>query len=414
MNGNFQKHINNLVVLLIVVGYFHIFRVHFIPNSIRLLYQMAMLAMMVSLLLVRSVYHPGPHIKMHFAGILTLLIISAIPSLFVANIYHNQSFLASFYTDRQLLFYLLYFYLHLYKVDYRYVQKLIIAIGVLAIALYFIQLTIYPTKLLDIGVLEGRGTIRLFVAGMLCTQAAYFYFLNQFFAKNKPIYLFLAVLAISIFILQGTRQLIFGMAFLTLMNLMFTRRIRSKFLITVVLSLALVAVFFVFREIFVEITKVSTHQAKNIHGGIRLRAARYFLFQLTPNGWAYIFGNGDAGMFSPYELKMMFNSVKYGYYISDIGVLGDYIKYGIVFAITGLVLLGKALTFKIDREYLYLKYYILSQCFTLITGNGIFSGTDIVFVMILYILDVQKANRLQRTAFEESEEEPAMETQVLN
>jgi len=31
------------------------------------------------------------------------------------------------------------------------------------------------------------------------------------------------------------------------------------------------------------------------------------------------------------------------------------------------------------------------QCFTLIAGNGIFAGVDIVMLMILYVYDVQRS-----------------------
>jgi energy-coupling factor transporter transmembrane protein EcfT len=245
--------------------------------------------------------------------------------------------------------------------------------------------------IMNINVIEGRATIRLFVGGMICAQAAYFYFLNQFFAKNNTRYLVLSLLTLSIFILQGTRQLIFALIFLTLIYLLFSRRIKSRFLIALIFSLAVVSFFLIFREIFVELTKVSSSQMQNLSGGIRIKAARFYLTNFMPNAWAYIFGNSNSGLGSAYDQQIFLYAFKYGFYTSDIGILGDYVKYGIVFTIAGLVMLIKAICFKISDKYSFLKYYIFSQCFTLITGYGIFGGVDIVMVLSLYIFDVDRA-----------------------
>ncbi len=257
---------------------------------------------------------------------------------------------------------------------------------------------------MDINIIEGRGTIRLFVAGMICTQAAYFYFLNHFFTKNRPIYLILSLLTLSIFILQGTRQLIFALIFLTLVNLLFARKIKSRFAITLVLSLAIFAIFLTFREIFLELVQVSTSQAHYLGEGIRLKAARFFLTAFPPNAWAYIFGNGDSSIGSAYGMQMMIYAANYGYYLADLGILGDYIKYGLVFTLAGLVMVIRAIRMKVSPEHQYLKFYIFTQCFTMIAGLGIFGGVDIILLLILYVFDVDRAETLFNPITLESEE----------
>jgi len=256
-----------------------------------------------------------------------------------------------------------------------------------------VQFTLYPTRILDINIIEGRGTIRLFVYGMLCTQVAYFYFLNRFFENNKLSDLILAMVSLSIFVLQGTRQLLFAMAFLTLINLFFSKRVKGRFLKIGILALSSFAVFLIFREIFVELTKVSTSQVNDLAGGIRIKAARFFVTTFMPSEWAYVFGNGVSAEGSIYDQKMSLYAIKYGFYLADIGVIGDYIKYGIVFVMAGLILVFKSLRFKISPEYNFLKYYILTQCFTLVTGYGIFGGVDVILLLILYVFDKDRANR---------------------
>ena len=79
-------------------------------------------------------------------------------------------------------------------------------------------------------------------------------------------------------------------------------------------------------------------------------------------------------------------------------MLGDYIKYGVVFIIAGMYMLAKSLLFKVSPEYRYMKYYILMQGFTLATGYGILGGVDVVILLILYMFDLDRANRLKGNA----------------
>lgn len=395
MNKRLDQYIGNFVVLLAVVSYFQLFRLMAIPYSIRILSQIVVIALMILLIIIRIIYHPEIKTKMNFAVPVLLLFFGAIPSCFIAKSYQNQDFIISAFASRIIGFYLIYFFAHLYKVSVRFILYLIVITGLIAVGLYYIQLTVYPKEILDISMIKGRGTIRLFVGGMICTQAAYFYFLNQFFAKNKLHYLFFSLLCMSIFILQGTRQLIFGMAFLTLINLLFAKRIQSRFLIALILSMAVLSVFLVFREIFGEIYKVSAKQAQYLGTGIRIKAAHFFLTSFMPTKWAYLFGNGDSGLGSAYDQRIILYALKYGYYLSDIGILGDYIKYGVVFILAGFYMLIKVLLFKVSPGIQYLKYYILTQCFTLVAGYGIFGGADIVILLILYVFDVNRAEILK-------------------
>jgi hypothetical protein len=203
----------------------------------------------------------------------------------------------------------------------------------------------------------------------------------------------LGLASLSIFILQGTRQLIFALIFLTMVYILFTKKVRSKILISLLFSIALAAVFFAFQDIFFELTRISSSQAQNISGGIRLRAIKYFLTDFMPSAWAYLFGNGDPGMNSLYSQKMSFLVFKYGFYLSDIGIIGDYVRYGLIFTLAGLAMIVKSVRFKISSDYSYLKYYILSQCFTFFTGYGIFGGVDIFIMLILYVFDMDRSKK---------------------
>ena len=398
MLKNLDRFIGNTVTLFAVVAYFELFKFVMIPSSIRILLQVAACGLMILLIILKLIYQPENMIRMNFSTPILILIIGVIPSYFIAQSYHNQSFLISAFANRIIWFYVLYFFIHVYKISVKYIIRIILIIGMFAVLLYYIQFTLYPKIILDIHILEGRGTIRLFVVGMICTQAAYFYFLNRFFEKNSTIDLILALVSMSIFVLQGTRQLLFAIALLTLVNLFFSRRVKGRVFKIAVFTLASVAVFMIFREIFIELTRVSTSQVSDLSGGIRLKAAKFFLTSFQPDELSYIFGNGSSGRGSIYSQRMTLYTLKYGFYLSDIGVLGDYIRYGIVFVIAGLYMLAKSIMFRVSPEYRYLKYYIIMQCFTLLTGYGILGGVDVVLLLILYVFDVDRANQIKENS----------------
>lgn len=407
MLKNLDRHIGNAVTLFAVVAYFELFKFMAIPYSFRVMSQVAACGLMILLIVVRLIYLPEDRIKMHFSRPILLMLIGALPSYFVAQAYHGQSFLISAFANRIIWFYLIYFFVHVYKVDAKFIVRMILAIGLFAVILYYIQYTLYPKVILDINILEGRGTIRLFVYGMLCTQMAYFYYLNRFFEKNGLLDVLLAMATLSIFVLQGTRQSLFALALLTLVNLFFSQRVRGRFFKIGILALASFAVFLVFREIFVELARVSTSQVSHLNGGVRLKAARFFLTSFQPGDWSYIFGNSNVGSGSIYNQRMELYAYKYGFYVTDIGVIGDYVKYGIVFVAAGMYMLVKSILFNVSLAYRYLKYYIVMQCFTLVTGYGILGGVDVILLLILYLFDLDRASQ-------EKENEPALTSGIAN
>lgn len=395
MSKFLDRYFGSIIVAISIIAYFQFFRFNAVPHIIKAATQVGVSALLIVLIVVRVIYFKESYNRMHFKGLILVLLLASIPSYFVAYIYHQQSFFISLYANKILFFYLLYFFLHLYKVPVKDILKIFVVTGLIAVVLYYAQLAVYPRLFMNVVAMETRGTIRLFVAGMICTIVAYFYFLNRFFETNNYRALIMAVVCFSVFMLQGTRQLIFSTIFLTLVNLIISHRVKSKFLMLVLVSFASFTVFLVFREIFIGIAVVSSTQAQHYESDIRFRAATFFLTDFMPSTWAYIFGNGASDAGSPFDLKIIYYSLKYKFFQSDIGIIGDYVKYGIVFSIAGLILLIRALLFKVPGQYLFLKFYILTQCFTLLTGKGILGGTDIVIVAILYIFDVARAEYVE-------------------
>jgi len=395
MNKIIERNIGRIVALLAIVSYFELFKLTAFPYIIRQFSQVIVMAMMFILIIIKIIYSQERPVKMNFAVPIILLMIGALPSYFVAAAYHGQNLLISLYANRIIWFYLLYFFVHFYKVSPRFLLRLVILTGLFAVVLYYIQFYMFPQMIMEINFQTDRGTIRLFVAGLICTQAAYFYFLKRFFAKNRIIYLVFALLCLSVFILQGTRQIIFALIFLSLVYVLLARRIRSRTFVSFIFITGAITLFFLFREIFIELTEVSATQVRSLGEGVRLKAAKFFITDFMPNIYAYLFGNGNSGLSSRYNQEMMMYVFKNGYYVSDIGLLGDYVKYGIVFITAGIYLIIKGLTFKISNNIDFLKFYIFLQCFTVFTGYGFLGGVDIIMLLILYVFDVDRAEQTE-------------------
>jgi len=106
---------------------------------------------------------------------------------------------------------------------------------------------------------------------------------------------------------------------------------------------------------------------------------------------SYIFGNGASSARSEYSNKLGMISSKYGYFLSDIGILGNYIKYGILFVLGVFGILYKSFKIKIQPEYNYIKYFYILNALCIILGGGFADSDFIVLACItLYILDVSK------------------------
>lgn len=397
MLKNFDKFVGKAVTLFVVIAYFQFFKLVVIPYSFRIIAQMIAGGLMLALIILGSIYQSERDIKLNFKVAITVLIISSFPSFFVALSYHNQSLSGSLLANQIIWFYLLYFFVHVYKVPAKFLIRTLVIIGVLVVALFYVQYFLYPKVIMDIPFLKSRGTLRILVPGMLCTQLAYFFFLDRFFKSSRFLDLILSLVALSVFVLQGSRQLIFSMVFLTLIMLFFHKKVQSRFLKVGIIILASLAVFLIFRDIFIELARVSTSQVEEFGEGVRIKAARFYLTDFQSDGWTYLFGNSRPASGNFYGRKLELFAYKYGYYITDIGIIGDYVRYGIIFVIAGLFMLLKSIRFKVGLEYRYLKYYIVMQCFTLATGKGILGGVDILILLILYIFDLNVAQGIQKT-----------------
>ncbi|HEY6900132.1 MAG TPA: hypothetical protein VI233_05795, partial [Puia sp.] len=124
----------------------------------------------------------------------------------------------------------------------------------------------------------------------------------------------------------------------------------------------------------------------------RFLSGSYFLNEFSPNLLSRVFGNGapykSATDASPYGNAIYGLKESNGYYLSDVGLVGFYVMFG-VFAIAAyLLLFVKGLRVEVPDRYRYLKYYIWYILLTSLTSDGVY-GTSFLLTNIFAFYGLQ-------------------------
>ncbi len=257
-------------------------------------------------------------------------------------------------------------------------------------ALYIGQYLVFPTVLIKSKMFIDRGTLRIFMPGAGFLVIAYFIWLYSFFKTYKIRYILLLLAAWAVFILLGTRQVIGAMLLLSIVFMLQSKVVKSRVLFFALIGIAIVPLYLLFQDIITAMFDVTVSQSQGPGGGIRLKAARFFLTDFYKDNWAYLLGNGAPGS-SGYGLRMADISERYGYYRSDLGLIGEYTKYGLLFVIGVIIIFYRSLSSKLPENLMFIKYNFLGIMMTLVTGGGAFGSNSInilINCLLLYMIDM--------------------------
>ena len=383
------------IILFIIVTSMGAYEFAFLGKDLIKILELSGIAMIALIIMLQMVYSSGDRFKMNFGREIAIILVGVFLSMFTAYTSHHQGFTTTIVAQRFMYFYFLYMALHFIRISDIDLEKIIIYLGITFVLFYLIQFIVYPTVIFDVRTAVERGTVRIFLQGLSYVILAYFLILNKLFEEFSPGRLFLLFVFFSIFILMGTRQVILTMFMLTVLNVLLSKRVKSKTLIMLLVVASAVPIILIFQDIFLSILSVSQEQSEGFEDNVRVKAATFFLTELFPNRISYITGNGAPSTNSPYGQMIQMYMDVFRFYQSDVGIIGDYSKFGIFFVIGVLILLVRILISKISNEYAYIKYFYYSTLLTLFTGGGGFGeGGGIVVVCItLYILDIDKHNQ---------------------
>ncbi len=402
-----------LLILFIILSSLGFFYFSFLGKDILKLAEIAGIGLILLIIVLQAIYSQNEGFKLTFKWEITLILISVFLSMITAYSAHNQGFSTTLIAQRFMYFYFFYFALHLIKIPDFDLEKIIVYLAIVYAIFYLFQFFAYPRLFFDVRVVEDRGTVRIFQVGLSYLILAYFYILNKSFSEFSIYRLALLFFFFSIIILMGTRQLLFSIFLLTMLNILFSKKIKSKILVILIVALASVPVFFMFQDIFLSILNLSKEQSVGFEENIRILSGTFFLTEFFPNASAYITGNGSDSSNSEYGTMVQMYKDAFGFYQSDVGIIGDFSKFGSIFLIAVISVFYKVLNGKLGDELNYIKYFYLFVILTSFTGAGPFGDANsiVTICITLYIIDVNRYNQ----GFDEAENLPDNEdTDTVN
>lgn len=346
--------------------------------------------LVIFFLLVHMVYGTGPIIRKHFLIEVVIIIIALITSAIAAEFFHSQSILNTLFAQYEFYFFFFYFLIHLIKPDPDKLLNMFVWLGYVYAVIYFLQYLAYPVEIVSSRSLEDRGTVRILLPGSEFMFTAWFILLSRYFTNRKIIHIIGLLPFILVIVLLATRQVMAATALLTLLNIILSKKLKSKILVVFLIALSIIPFYYLFQGVFEQIVAVSEKQQTNIQEDIRFLAARYFLFDLNHNPIWIFTGNGMPAPHSDYGRFMFRLADDLGYNQSDVGIIGDMSKFGILYALAQIIYLIKLSVYRTREKYSFIRYDALMILMTMFTGAGLKASNIVLICCIFYIFDTDR------------------------
>ncbi|MEN8229373.1 MAG: hypothetical protein ABFS38_14540 [Bacteroidota bacterium] len=351
----------------------------------------------IVLIIFHLIYSEQKNIKQNYSLALFLIVFSMLTSMVTAYVTRDQRFIYTLFAQRALYFYFLYFLLHQLKIDPKDLEKMIIFFALVYVAVHLVQTIVYPRIITNGTIRVERGTIRIYTMGADYIATAFLIYLQRFLRLNKFKYLFMLFVIISIYIMRGGRSSIAIQALTVVLFLIIDRKVRSRFFLVILGLIGSFAIFMIFQNIFLELFQQSQVDASKGEDYIRIRAVRYYLTDFFEYPIAYITGNGMQYPHSNYGKLVRLNAIKYRFFLSDIGLIGNYVNYGFFFVLGVLGIFARTMRLKIEPDYIYVKYLFVAIIIGILT-SGAFAESDFIgmIVCLMYLVDTSNNTYLQK------------------
>lgn len=331
-------------------------------------------------------------IESNFKKGILIILISVFISVIPAYLFHGQPIMITLVAQRSMYYYLLFFYLYIFNIDEGYLKKLIIFTGIIYTVVYF-------SAMINLNILEAatqtkilfeRDTTRIDIPGYLYVIIGLFLSIDKINKEKKYYFISFILIFLIVIIIKGTLAVIFPLGLLTFIylfkNLKKGRILSSSFIfIGVVLS----GFFFIniLQSLYSLLISAANMQEGNVQ--IRLDAATFFLNYLFPNSLTYILGNGFSSELVSYGQEILFYKLQYGFYQSDIGLIGDYSKFGILYIIGVFLLIYEILKQKNKEPYILFSFYFIIISIITLSHFGVQSEIPAICILLYLIVSTQ-------------------------
>ena len=317
-------------------------------------------------------------------------------SAFGAYLYHEQSFQLSFILLRANFFWLFYFVLHIFEVPKKKLIQLMIFIGCVWALITILQQFTYPTAYFFTRDGESKSILRAGVYRFMITGHQYglfvlIYFFYQYListSRTKIYKLFFVGLGLLGFYYFGTRQFAAAAVLTMGVAILYLRpALRAKY---IALMIPVVLVMLLFKDaLFGDYIEMTNQQMEFGDEDIRALSASFWLNDYWPHWVTKIIGNGPPHMLSNYGRENEFIISYLHFYRSDVGIIGTYNKYGILYALNIIWVSLRAITIKIpDVKDRYLKILFFNVIFLIVTNES-YSNDGVMpyYSFVMYLID---------------------------
>lgn len=387
--------------------YFFFFKVF--PSSILVLLTLVASMLIIVLLLINIVYFNNANhvqIKKHFSFEVIVMMIGVHLSMLPAYFIHGQSYGITLLAQHGIYFILFYFLLHQIRPTVDNLFKVAVVLGSCYLGIYIVQYLIFPATILNTRIESDRGTIRIFMFGGIFAKLAFFYFLHKVLTeKIKWQYvLYLLVFFVVQGVLSGTRQALAQLILTVGLFVLLSKQVKSKAFVIFIFIIMGGCVFLVFKDIFLELIALTLEHKDSGKEPVRIAAIRFFLNDFMSTKASYVIGNGADHMSSPYGMKIYMYKIVYGFYQSDIGIIGDYTKYGALYVLSCIIIILKIIFGKVPFQISFVRYAYLGTLLTIATGAGFFTNpegllvTSIVFYVFDHYVDKNRRTTIQKAS----------------
>lgn len=323
---------------------------------------------------------------------LQLISVSVLASIFLSYMSWNQDLSFGVSTVPYMLWFVFFYLLHI-RFPLPLIEKIVFFWGWVYILLFIFQFM--NSSQVYFGFREefkeDRGVVRILFPGAGVFFLAYFISLNRVMEKASYRWLFalFIIAGIAVTILQVTKQSIVLLLGITLFHLLRKTSLFSKLAIMASFIAAIVIVLNSDNPIS---QGIIDSQKENVADGgenIRVQGSTYFLTDFSPTTISRIFGNGFPNLNSKYGQYVSMLEDNYGYYLTDVGVVGMYAMFGILPLVAYLMIFFKGMTMQVPQEFQYLKYYLFYIMATCFTSDSIFSISFMMTnIFVFYALQV--------------------------
>jgi hypothetical protein len=384
------------IIIFIILSAFEFFDLNILGAAYQIqIFDLISISLMAVILALHFFSIKRQKVSRIFQRGMLIIFISVFLSMISAYVFYKQNFFISFQVSRGMYYYLLYFVLFALDLKIKDVEKLILIAAFLYCIAYLGNLVLPDLFFSKIVYDQSRFLTRVYLPGSLVNIFAYFYSLMKLIEYKEQKYLFFILLSFTVMILTGSRMVFIPVMLVTVFIFLRGFKFSRIFNIALIVT-AILIIIFAFSQSFDAMLNLAKNDlGQQQQGGgtlnIRLEAVSFFYPFFFPDYWHLLMGNGFASTHSIFGQLIDYFKLKINLYQSDIGILGDFTKMGLVYLFGVLILLKNVFTTKLSLKALYIKYFFYYVILSFITLSH-FGYNDGIVTLCLSFYLIEKYN----------------------